>query len=242
MFSLCHYLASSYLRDTMKCKVMAVGILILFLFCPVKSLSAQRLQGRPTAREQYLVNQQREQATPQGRYILQIDSLLAELKVVTTTRHDFGRLQVFTTDDKMVPLNGEMNLLSLVDIVDEAFELWNPTEERPLRVYFVDYTTYRKYAIEFTKAYSIMWPDYPKTIPESTFGFFVPLATGEDAYILYTWVWFVHLHEMFHVALSHQVSLLTGLNHGAVDPEVQNAWLSPAVQTLVDAATKGELR
>ena len=159
---------------------------------------------------------------------------------MTTTRHNFGRLEVFTTNDKVVPLNGEANLLSLVNIVDEAFELWHPSKEHPLRVYFLDYETYRQYAEEFNRAFAILWPEQRQPIPESTFGFFVPLATGEDVYILYTWTWFVHLHEMFHVALSYQVSLLTGLNHGAVDPEVRNAWLSSSVQALVDAATKGE--
>ena len=239
MFSLRHCLALRYLHDTMKRKAMTIGILLLLLGCPSKSLASQGFQEIPTAREQYL---ERQQQTPKGRYTFRVDSLLAELRDATTTRHDLGRLQVFTTDDKMVPLNGEAALLSLVDIVDEAFELWRPTEERPLRVYFLNYETYRAYYAEFSEAYATLWPDHKQPIPQATFGFFVPLSTGEDAYILYTWNWFVHLHEMFHIALSHQVSLLTGLNHGAVDPEVQNAWLSPDVQALVDAATKGELR
>lgn len=218
---------------------MTVGILFLLLGCPAKSLVAQEFQEILSAKVQY---EQRQRETPRNRYIVRVDSLLAELRDVTTTRHDFGRLQVFTIDDEMVPLNGEANLLALVDIVDEAFELWRPTVDHPLRVYFVDYEIYRKYAAEFIVAFRGLRPNQSQPLPESTLGFFVPLATEEDAYILYTWDWFVHLHEMFHIALSHQVSLLTGTNHGAVDPEVRSAWLSPEIQALVDAATKGDTR
>lgn len=221
MFSLHHCLVSSYLYSTMRHKALIVGLLLLLLSCPSTVWSSQETQ--------------------RDQYIVRIDFLLDELKDVTTTRHDLGRLQVFTTYDKMVPLNGEANLLSMVDIVDKAFELWRPTEERPLRVYFVDYETYREYAAKFFDAFDKLWPASKQPIPGSTFGFFVPLATEEDVYILYTWVWFVHLHEMFHVALTHHVSVLTGTNHGAVDPEVRDAWLSPSVQLLIDAATKGEL-
>lgn len=216
----------------MRYKVALIGVLLLLLSCPSKSLA---LQGLPGTGPEYA------QQIPSDRYIVTVDEIIADLKDVTNTRHDFGRLQVFTTNDKMVPLNGTVNLLSMVDIVDGAFELWTPTEERPLRVYYLDYETYREYATKFFQAFTIMWPNSQQPIPGSTFGFFVPLVTGEDVYILYTWVWYVHLHEMFHVALTHQVSVLTGTNHGAVDPEVRQAWLSPRIQSLIDVATKGEL-
>lgn len=215
----------------MKYKTLTLGIAFLFLSCPSQSLSAQVFS---VAGPEYA------QQLPSNRYIVEVDTLVAELKAVTTTRHDFGILQLFTTNDNMVPRNGAVNLLSMVHIVDDAFDLWVPTEERPLRVYYLDYETYREYATKFFEAFKIMWPGSSQPIPGSTFGFFVPLVTGEDVYILYTWVWFVHLHEMFHVALTHHVSVLTGTNHGAVDPEVRNAWLSPTIQSLIDKATKGE--
>lgn len=218
---------------------MAVGLLLFLLACPTKSLATKELQETRSAKQ---MMEARQAETPKGRYVSRIDALIAELKDVAGTRHDLGKLEVFTTHDEVVPPNGEANLLALVDIVDEAFALWNPTEDTPLRVYFLDYETYRRFTAEFNQAFQTLWPGQRQPPPEATFGFFVPLATGEDVYILHTWNWFVHLHEMFHVALSHQVSVLTGTNHGAVDPEVQNAWLSADVQALVDAATKGELR
>jgi len=223
----------------MRRKAVAVGLLLFLLGCPAKSLAIQELQETRSAKVMY---EERQRQTPRGRYILRVDALIEELRDETTTQHDLGKLQVFTTDDKMVPLNGEANLLSLVNIVDEAFVLWNPTEDDPLRVYFLDYETYRQYAKEFNRAFTTLWPNQRQPLSEFTFGFFIPLATGGDVYIVYTWSWFVHLHEMFHCALSHQVSILTGTNHGAVDPEVQDAWLSPNIQALVDAATKGEMR
>lgn len=216
---------------------MAVGLLLFLLACPAKSLAAQDLQETRSARQ---MMEERQRQTPRGRYVINVDAIIVELKDVASTQHDLGKMQVFTTDDEMVPLNGEANLLSLVEIVDEAFVLWNPNEDRPLRVYFLDYETYRHFAEEFNNAFSTLWPGQSQPRPESTFGFFVPLATGEDVYVTYVWNYFVHLHEIFHIALSHQVSVLTGTNHGAVDPEAQNAWLSPDVQDLVDKATRGE--
>ena len=174
-------------------------------------------------------------------YTVLVGEAVADMKEATNIRRDFGSIEIFTNVDELIPLYGPENLVKLVNIVDGAFAGWSPTEETPLRVYVLDYETYREFGERFNEIYARAWgQDQPAV--ENTLGFFVPLATGEYAYVVYGWTWFVHLHELFHIALTSHVSLLTGTNHGAVDPEVYNAWTSPEIMALVDAATKGVQR
>lgn len=174
-------------------------------------------------------------------YTAEIDEVVADMKEATNINRDFGRVEIFTNVDETIPPFGPENLVKLVDIVDEAFTGWSPTEEFPLRVYVLDYETFREFGNRFNQIYARAWRQNQLQV-ENTMGFFVPLATGEYAYVVYGWSWFVHLHEMFHIALTSHVSLLTGTNHNAVDPEVYSAWKSEDVQSLVDAATKGVQR
>ena len=172
-------------------------------------------------------------------YTVKVDATLAAMKEVSTTHHDFGHVEIFTNVDETIPPHGPENLVKLVDVIDGTFQGWTPTEDNPLRVYVWDYETYREFGERFNEIYADAWK---QSVVEETRGFFIPLATGEYAYVVYGWDWFVHLHEMFHIALTSHVSLLTGTNHGAVDPEVLFAWRSPAVEAIVDAATKGVAR
>jgi hypothetical protein len=174
-------------------------------------------------------------------YTALVDEAVADMKEATNIRRDFGRIEIFTNVDETIPPYGPENLVKLVSIVDEAFAGWSPTEETPLRVYVLDYETYREFGERFNEIYARAWRQNQPAV-ENTLGFFVPLATGEYAYVVYGWSWFVHLHELFHIALTSHVSLLTGTNHGAVDPEVYNAWMSSEITALVDAATKGVQR
>lgn len=171
-------------------------------------------------------------------YTALVDEAVADMKEATDIRRDFGRIEIFTNVDETIPPHGPENLVKLVNIVDEAFTGWSPTEEIPLRVYVLDYKTYREFGKRFNEIYARMWSQNQPAV-ENTIGFFIPLVTGEYAYVVYEWSWFVHLHELFHIALTSHVSLLTGTNHGAVDPEVYNAWKSLEIMALVDAATKG---
>ena len=175
------------------------------------------------------------------RYTAMVDATLADMKEAMDVQHDFGRVEIFTNVDETIPPYGLENLVKLMEIVDEAFTGWNPTVENPLRVYVLDYEAYREFGNRFNVIYARAWRQNQPAV-ETTMGFFIPLSTGEYAYVVYGWNWYVHLHEMFHIALTSHVSLLTGTNHGAVDPEVHAAWLSTEVEALVDAATKGVLR
>jgi hypothetical protein len=207
---------SRYIKGTMWRKAIVVGMVTLLFLAPCVVCA--------------------QQAGPD--YIGMVDEALADMKEATTINRDFGRVEIFTNVDETIPPYGPENLVKLVDLVDEAFTGWNPTVEKPLRIYVLDYETYREFGDRFNEIYARVWRQNQPPV-EATLGFFIPLATGEYAYVVYGWTWFVHLHELFHIALTSHVSMLTGTNHGAVDPEVNSAWQSAEVIALVDAATKG---
>ena len=171
---------------------------------------------------------------------MEMTMVLDDLDRQTDVHRDLGSLQVFTNNDQMIPLNGEANLLALIDILDEEFALWNPSTGRPVRLYFLDYGAFLEVTNRVNRAMLYLWPGLSIPSPKATYAYFVPLTTGEDVIISYTWEWSILLHEIMHLVLTEQVSLSLGTNHGAVIPEASRLWHSPEVQRLVATATRGE--
>ncbi len=220
MFLLRYCLVSRYIDRVMWRKAIVVGLCV---FCLGLSSAAGS-------------------AVPQmDRFQAEIAGTLSRLRGETHTHISLGHLEIFTTVEQMIPPNGKANLLSLIEILDREYSLWNPKEGRPVHIYFLDYKTFVEYSHRINSILvTHLWPGLKPSRPEDNYAFFVPLTPGEDVIITYTWEWSILLHELMHTVLFSQISLVSATNHGAIGPEVSRIWYSEEMQELVAKATKGE--